>query len=84
MNITEEDLNRIADDMQAREQLQRVIEKKMEYWDALSDLERYVGLEFPSDRVPNAKITDTDKLRRLLSENFNTDGIVDKTGIIFK
>jgi transglutaminase-like putative cysteine protease len=91
--VTDEDLDRIAEDERAQELLAQAARKKAEFWDALSDLERYVGLEFDSDVTPLAVDVgraptydtdfDADMLKERLKEGFEHKAVVDETGIVF-
>jgi len=92
-DITDEDLNRIAEDEQAQELLIKAARKKAEYWDALAALERHVGLEFDADvdslsvAVGSRPLYETDPkiehLKQMLKSGFQNGAVVNETGILF-
>lgn len=95
-DITDEDLDRIANDKQAQELLIKAARKRAEYWDALRDLEQYVGLEFDSG-VPGLESLavgvgrrplyesdpQVEELKETLKEGFSDAAVTDETGIVF-
>lgn len=96
-DITDEDLDRIANDKQAQELLIKAARKRAEYWDALTALEQHVGLEFDSDVLGLEQLTvgmgrrpmyesdpQVEQLKETIKNGFKNAAVVDETGIIFE
>jgi nicotinamidase-related amidase len=84
MKVTNDDLDRVANDEEAQRLLVEAARKKAEFWDALSELEQRVGLEFKSDDVPavyNYSGFGETTLKRVLKEGFEHKALLHETGI---
>lgn len=95
MDVTEEKLDEISSDRTAQQLLYEAAQKKAAYWDALSRLERYVGLTVEGDVLDSLAIrfetsvsrdasteVDPDLLKDALTEGFRQGGeVMDETGI---
>ena len=95
MDLTEERLDEISSDGTAQHLLCEAAQKKAEYWDALSRLERYVGLTLEAGVLDPLAIrfetsvtrdasteVDPDILKDALTEGFRQGGeVMDETGI---
>lgn len=95
MDVTEEKLDEISSDRTAQQLLYEAAQKKAAYWDALSRLERYVGLTVEGDVLDSLAISfetsptpetstevDPELLRDALKQGFRQGGeVMDETGI---
>jgi len=95
MNLTEEKLDEISSDETAQELLSEAARKKAAYWDALSQLERYVGLTLEGDVLDHLAFgfetsvsreasteVDPDLLKSAMKKGFRRGGeVIDETGI---
>jgi hypothetical protein len=84
VEITDDDLDRVANDEEAQRLLVKAARKKAEFWDSLSELEQHVGLEFKSDDVPavyNYNRFGETTLKRVLKEGFEHKAVLHETGI---
>lgn len=88
-----EGLSDITSNETAQQLLEQAVRKKAEYWDALGQLEDYVGLSFEADLTglvfeidtpagsDNTNL-DSDRLREELEKGFKAGGdVLDETGI---
>jgi glutamate mutase epsilon subunit len=88
-NTTEKDLNQIANDKRAQELLAKAVQKKVEFWDALRDLEHHVGLEFdtsvPAFKAMTVFEADTENkcLKESLRRGFQDAAVVSEASVVF-